>query len=125
MLDHYQQTKNMLVSYSQNAPASSDECEPPGTEAPVEEPHGVRHRRVALTPAAAELLVRLTAIHGPLMFHQSGGCCDGSAPMCYPDGDFMTGDYDVHLGDLQVDGLEKPIGFWMSSRSTSTGATLT
>jgi uncharacterized protein len=40
--------------------------------------------RVALTPAAAELLVRLTDIHGPLMFHQSGGCCDGSAPMCYP-----------------------------------------
>jgi hypothetical protein len=69
--------------------------------------------RVALTPAAAELLVRLTAIHGPLMFHQSGGCCDGSAPMCYPDGDFLTGDSDVHLGDLQVDGLE-PIGFWMS-----------
>jgi len=69
--------------------------------------------RVALTPAAAELLVRLTAIHGPLMFHQSGGCCDGSAPMCYPDGDFLTGDSDVHLVDLQVDGLE-PIGFWMS-----------
>jgi uncharacterized protein (DUF779 family) len=38
--------------------------------------------RVALTPAAAELLVELTALHGPLMFHQSGGCCDGSAPMC-------------------------------------------
>ena len=38
--------------------------------------------RVALTPAAAELLVKLTDIHGPLMFHQSGGCCDGSAPMC-------------------------------------------
>jgi uncharacterized protein (DUF779 family) len=70
--------------------------------------------RVALTPAAAELLVRLTAIHGPLMFHQSGGCCDGSAPMCYPDGDFITGDSDVHLGDLEVPGLEKPIGFWMS-----------
>ena len=72
-----------------------------------------RIQRVALTPAAVELLVRLTAIHGPLMFHQSGGCCDGSAPMCYPDGDFLTGDSDVHLGDLQVDGLE-PIGFWMS-----------
>jgi uncharacterized protein (DUF779 family) len=70
--------------------------------------------RVALTPAAAELLVRLTDIHGPLMFHQSGGCCDGSAPMCYPDGDFKTGGSDVHLGDLRVDGLEKPIGFWMS-----------
>jgi uncharacterized protein len=71
--------------------------------------------RVALTPAAAELLVKLTDIHGPLMFHQSGGCCDGSAPMCYPDGDFKTGGSDVHLGDLHVDGLEKSIGFWMSA----------
>ena len=58
--------------------------------------------RVALTPAAEELLVRLTAIHGPLMFHQSGGCCDGSAPMCYPDGDFKIGGSDVHLGDLDT-----------------------
>jgi uncharacterized protein (DUF779 family) len=70
--------------------------------------------RVALTPAAEELLVRLTAIHGPLMFHQSGGCCDGSAPMCYPDGDFKVGGSDVHLGDLAVPGLEEPIGFSMS-----------
>ena len=92
----------------------------PGTEGgTIRTESDVVHRtvfdsgRVALTPAAAELLVRLTAIHGPLMFHQSGGCCDGSAPMCYPDGDFLTGDSDVHLGDLQVDGLE-PIGFWMS-----------
>jgi len=70
--------------------------------------------RVGLTPAAAELLVKLTALHGPLMFHQSGGCCDGSAPMCYPDGDFKLGGSDVHLGDLAVPGLEKPIGFHMS-----------
>jgi uncharacterized protein (DUF779 family) len=69
--------------------------------------------RVALTPAAAELLVKLTEIHGPLMFHQSGGCCDGSAPMCYPDGDFKIGGSDVHLGDLTVAGLA-PIGFYMS-----------
>ena len=69
--------------------------------------------RVALTPAAAELLVKLTDIHGPLMFHQSGGCCDGSAPMCYPDGEFKLGGSDVHLGDLHVDGLA-PIGFHMS-----------
>ena len=69
--------------------------------------------RVALTPAAAELLVKLTGIHGPLMFHQSGGCCDGSAPMCYPDGDFKLGGSDVHLGDLTVEGLA-PIGFHMS-----------
>ena len=42
--------------------------------------------------------------HGPLMFHQSGGCCDGSSPMCYPAGDFITGDADVHLGDLDIGG---------------------
>jgi uncharacterized protein len=69
--------------------------------------------RVALTPAAAELLVTLTARHGPLMFHQSGGCCDGSAPMCYPDGEFRIGGSDVHLGDLTVEGLA-PIPFYMS-----------
>ncbi|WP_300012014.1 DUF779 domain-containing protein [Pseudonocardia sp.] len=71
-------------------------------------------RRVVLTPAAADLLVKLTEIHGPLMFHQSGGCCDGSSPMCYPAGDFTIGGSDVHLGDLVVDGLDAPIGFHMS-----------
>jgi uncharacterized protein (DUF779 family) len=70
--------------------------------------------RVALTPAAADLLLRLTDIHGPLMFHQSGGCCDGSSPMCFPDGDFKLGGSDVHLADLHVDGLAKPIGFHKS-----------
>ena len=59
-------------------------------------------RRVDLTPAAAELLRELAGIHGPLMFHQSGGCCDGSAPMCYPAGEFLVGDADVHLGDLEL-----------------------
>ena len=71
--------------------------------------------RVELSGAAADLLRRLTAQHGPLMFHQSGGCCDGSSPMCYPDGDFIIGDQDVHLGDLVIDGLDKPIPFYMSS----------
>jgi uncharacterized protein len=71
--------------------------------------------RVALSPQASELLVQLTDVHGPLMFHQSGGCCDGSAPMCYPDGEFKIGGQDVHLGDLVVEGLEKPIGFYMSA----------
>jgi uncharacterized protein (DUF779 family) len=71
--------------------------------------------RVALTEAAEELLRTLTDIHGPLMFHQSGGCCDGSAPMCYPDGDFRIGGQDLHLGDLTVEGLAKPIGFYMSA----------
>jgi len=46
------------------------------------------------------------------MFHQSGGCCDGSSPMCYPLGDFITGPTDVHLGDLAVDGIED-VPVWM------------
>jgi uncharacterized protein (DUF779 family) len=71
-------------------------------------------QRVDLTPAAAELLRRLAEQHGPLMFHQSGGCCDGSAPMCYPAGEFRTGDADVHLGELRVDGLAQPVPVWMS-----------
>ena len=60
------------------------------------------YSRVAVTDAAAALLRQLTAQHGPLMFHQSGGCCDGSAPMCYPVGMFLTGPSDVHLGRLDV-----------------------
>ncbi len=70
--------------------------------------------RVAATGAAAEVLRRLTGIHGPLMFHQSGGCCDGSAPMCYPDGELRLGGSDVHLGDLEV-GLDRPVPVWMSA----------
>ena len=57
-----------------------------------------------ITEAAAELLERLQDSHGPVMFHQSGGCCDGSSPMCYPDGEFIVGDRDVLLGVLDVDG---------------------
>ncbi|CAL9363295.1 MULTISPECIES: DUF779 domain-containing protein [Streptomyces] len=71
--------------------------------------------RVALTPAAAELLRTLTAKHGPLMFHQSGGCCDGSSPMCYGRGEFRTGASDVLLAELEVDGLAEPVPFWMSA----------
>ncbi|MER5665996.1 DUF779 domain-containing protein [Streptomyces mirabilis] len=70
--------------------------------------------RVELTPSAAELLRRLRAVHGPLMFHQSGGCCDGSAPMCYPEGEFRTGGSDVLLAELDVEGLDEPVTFWMS-----------
>jgi uncharacterized protein (DUF779 family) len=70
--------------------------------------------RVELTPAAAGLLRRLRAAHGPLMFHQSGGCCDGSAPMCYPDGEFRTGESDVLLESLRVEGVEEPVSFWIS-----------
>jgi uncharacterized protein (DUF779 family) len=69
--------------------------------------------RVAVTGEAAELLRRLTGLHGPVMFHQSGGCCDGSSPMCYPDGEFRLGGADIHLGDLDI-GLGRPVPVWMS-----------
>jgi len=70
---------------------------------------------VTLTPAAAELVRSLRKRHGPLMFHQSGGCCDGSAPMCFPLGEFRTGSSDVLLTPLAVDGVPEPVGFWMSA----------
>jgi uncharacterized protein len=56
--------------------------------------------RVEITGKAAEVVTRLTAQHGALMFHQSGGCCDGSSPMCYPSGDFRVGPQDVLLGEI-------------------------
>jgi len=56
--------------------------------------------RVTATEAALKLIEMLRAKHGPLMFHQSGGCCDGSAPMCYPQGEFIVGDYDRLLGHI-------------------------
>ena len=68
--------------------------------------------RVLITDAAADLVARLVARHGPVMFHQSGGCCDGSAPMCYPDGDFLVGDHDVRLGVLDAAGVDVPV--WIS-----------
>ena len=73
---------------------------------------------VGLTPRAAQQLRRLRARHGELMFHQSGGCCDGSAPMCFAAGDFLTSDADVHLGDVVVEAEGEREGFsvpvWMS-----------
>lgn len=59
--------------------------------------------RVIATDAALEMIAELRARHGPLMFFQSGGCCDGSAPMCYPAGEFAVSDTDVLLG--QLDGV--------------------
>ena len=56
--------------------------------------------RVVATPAALALIDRLRAEHGAIMFHQSGGCCDGSSPMCYPRGEFLVGDSDVKLGEV-------------------------
>lgn len=54
--------------------------------------------RVVATPAALDLIATLVKEHGPVLFHQSGGCCDGSSPMCYPQGEFLVGDRDVCLG---------------------------
>jgi hypothetical protein len=56
--------------------------------------------RVQVTPAAAAMIAKLAAAHGPLLFHQSGGCCDGSSPMCYPRDEFRTGAQDVFLGTI-------------------------
>jgi uncharacterized protein (DUF779 family) len=56
--------------------------------------------QVTATPAAVELIARLRAKHGAVLFHQSGGCCDGSSPMCYPQDDFIVGDRDVRLGEI-------------------------
>jgi uncharacterized protein (DUF779 family) len=75
--------------------------------------------RVTITDAAVELVQRLTAKHGALMFHQSGGCRDGSAPTCYPVGDFRVGPDDVRLGEIA--GCEFYIGgaqfeYWRQAR---------
>jgi uncharacterized protein (DUF779 family) len=56
--------------------------------------------RVIATPEALALVSKLEIQHGPVMFHQSGGCCDGSAPMCYPAGEFRVGASDVKLGEV-------------------------
>lgn len=71
-------------------------------------------KRIESAPAADELLRKLSAINGPLMFHQSGGCCDGSAPMCYLKGEFRVGGADVLLGELEIDGITEPIQVWIS-----------
>ena len=62
--------------------------------------------RVSVTPEALAVVHRLESAHGPLMFHQSGGCCDGSSPMCYPRGEFLVGEQDVYLGSIGATGDE-------------------
>ena len=74
--------------------------------------------RVELAPIAVETLRELWDEHGPLMFHQSGGCCDGSSPMCFPAGEFITSDRDVLLGRLDVapaDAEPRVVDFWISA----------
>ena len=91
MLDHYTQTKCLLVSYDPNAArvllGRCKRTRLPGSSPP--------------TPLAE--IGRLRAEHGPLMFFQSGGCCDGSSPMCFPNGEFLLGPNDLLLGE--VDGV--------------------
>ena len=77
--------------------------------------------RVSVTPAAAAAIRRLRAAHGALVFHQSGGCCDGSAPMCYPKSDFRIGQRDVFLG--RIEGVPFYIGaaqfeYWQHTHLT-------
>jgi uncharacterized protein (DUF779 family) len=79
---------------------------------------GETRSRVALTRTTVDLLRSLWEEHGPLMFHQSGGCCDGSSPMCFPAGEFITSDQDVLLGRLDIAPVgeqEQPIDFWISA----------
>lgn len=64
-------------------------------------------KRIVATFEALEVVERLRKEHGPLVFHQSGGCCDGSQPMCFPLGDFRMGTQDVKLGEIEG------VGFWM------------
>ena len=71
--------------------------------------------RVDYTPETAELLLKLTKINGPLMFHQSGGCCDGSSPMCYLKGEFRVGGSDVLVGEFIIQGINEAIQVWMSA----------
>jgi uncharacterized protein (DUF779 family) len=69
-------------------------------ELPENAKTAARVERVAVTASAEAMLKRLEGIHGPLVFHQSGGCCDGSSPMCFPRGEFKIGQRDVYLGTI-------------------------
>lgn len=72
--------------------------------------------RVSCTQPSQDLIKKLEGLHGPLLFHQSGGCCDGSSPMCYPAGEFQTGPSDVLLGTIDIadDEAPEPVEVWMS-----------
>jgi uncharacterized protein (DUF779 family) len=61
---------------------------------------GCEVHRVTATAAALDLIAALQREHGPILFHQSGGCCDGSSPMCYAQREFIVGEEDVLLGEI-------------------------
>jgi len=71
---------------------------PPVTDASP--PAATPPLQVTATASALQLIDTLRSRHGPVLFHQSGGCCDGSSPMCFPEGEFIVGDADVHLGEI-------------------------
>src|SRR5450755_3635441 len=91
----------------------------------IEETPGRSERapRIVGTPAAVALISQLKQQHGPVMFHQSGGCCDGSAPLCFRQGEFRVSAQDVRLGD--IDGTPftwvlRNTNIWPTRRSRST-----
>jgi len=100
-----------VLSAESTAPTGPDAAAPVGAPA-----------RALVTPAAAELLRRMRDEHGPLMLHQSGGCCDGSSPMLYPAGEFIVGDRDVLLGVLLAseDGDGAGVPLWISGSQFAT-----
>jgi len=71
--------------------------------------------RILSTVAADALIAKLAVQHGPLMFHQSGGCCDGSAPMCYPAGEFRVGTQDILLGRIAPGTVEGSVPVWIGA----------
>lgn len=74
------------------------------------------HDNITATPAALALLAEIEADHGPVIFHLSGGCCDGTAPMVYPAGEFRLGAHDVQLGSVGR------AGFWTSGAQAAAWA---
>lgn len=70
--------------------------------------------RVVATDSAVELLTKLSELHGGLMIHQSGGCCDGSAPMCYPAGEYRIGQRDVLVGEIGLPDPLPVVRFWIN-----------
>ena len=69
--------------------------------------------RVIATQAGVDLLTKLSELHGGLMIHQSGGCCDGSAPMCYPVGEFRVGQRDVLVGEVALPEPLPSVRIWI------------
>lgn len=70
--------------------------------------------RVVATDAAVQLLTKLSELHGGLMIHQSGGCCDGSAPMCYPVGEYRVGQRDVLVGEIALPDPLPAVRVWIN-----------